>query len=207
MKISNIKKYVLIAIFGISISCLMGSILAIERSNTRPIEDFNSPNVVGWEDLVNGLVMYPHAWQITGETIWDCEYSGYIIEKDLRGPWVEVTVHLNVQGATCWVWLGPWYESDPVFMGTMNYDFKIKFCVKQPLGKPLPDLLDIFWFDEESYDLEGFLIGWGYGEITAEGENQGLGVMGEEKLVSINMAWYVSEEDINIWSSEYIIFY
>jgi hypothetical protein len=207
MKRSNIKKYVVIGVFGISISCLMGVILATENYNTRHIEDFNATNVLAWGDLENNLIMVPHAPEDTGETIWDCDYSGYIIEKDLKGPWVEFIVHLHVEGATCWVWAGPWPSTLVVFKGTMNYDFKFKFQAKQRVGKPLPTLPDILWFDKQSFGLESFIIGWGTGEITAEGENQGLGEKGEEKLVSINMAWYVTEEDVNIWSSEYIIFY
>lgn len=191
------------------------------RIKIRPIEDWKGEELVGWGDPESDLAIHPQAveWAPPDPTspnfpftlldwerkpIWECEYWGTILERELDDETTLLSIYLYVKEAPFMIFnfsepIRPAYiYMPPLYYGVMQYYFQFKmefnteslYNILEADGK-IPALFEIFgaevgfWpYPEEPVPLVTYMHILGVGEITEGGDgrvflNQ-LGIFNEE---------------------------
>ena len=191
MNKSKTKKLALLTTVILVIS-VFSFIPAVQAKTTkRSIEDWLVP-VPG----INGhamayaneadLAIWPHNWPLwlaeTFVPIWDCTYDGYVLEREVKGNKLAVTVSLHVTGVP--FTLTRWIEFDPppnepplgyqlpIFKGMMHYTLKVNFILDLDLYEiEFASFNDFYGFYPEGYEFESIpylpLVFYAYGWVSS----------------------------------------
>lgn len=108
----------------------------------RSIDDWveTNPNPPGWGTAEYVLIFN---WF---DAIADCDYDGYVLEKQFEEGRLKITVDIRVEGAICLVLnasLG--FGEDPIFAGIGEYHFRWVFEYDADPGDALPYWMDVYY--------------------------------------------------------------
>lgn len=155
------------AIFGILIISFATTVYG-GSSIKRPLDDwfydvngFDMNTHVGY--WVDGFQVIPQAidYDIANEEwilkpIYQCDYDGFILDRDMHDGRHMITVNINVKNAPVIVappyWWGGYYW---VFQGFMDYDYEYKFIVDIEVWA---DWLVLLGFDDDGFDVNGNIL-------------------------------------------------
>ncbi|MFX1430957.1 MAG: hypothetical protein ACFFCY_12415 [Promethearchaeota archaeon] len=182
-------KIILITTLGI---CMLSFIPAVlGKADCRPIEDFTATNsnILAYVDPESGLLVVPHGlwWLPDPETIADCDYDGFVLERDLKDGRILYKINLHVKGALMLIFWGQegWYLFPPIFVGEMDYYFTTTIIVEGEFGGPVPNLIDV-WYNGGGETLMSHITGSGTGEFTDYAEELGVGISGDPVKAFVN---------------------
>jgi hypothetical protein len=115
----------------------------------------------------------------------DCDYDGFVLERQLNDNTVLVSVNLRVKGAPFYVFVPLGFISDciPLLSGEMDYIYQLRFTIDlDTLG---PDDFDEdgniiykqwWWYVWVTFTLESvFICGRGSGEFVNPYDSWGVG--------------------------------
>ena len=195
-----------IATIGIIVVLLSPSVQGA-KTTIRPIEEWAGEEIAGWADDVSGLAIHPHSveWALPDEnspnfpftlldwehqSIWECEYQGFIQERVIDEENTLITIHIHVKEVPFMIFtyqLGYIYYP-PLYYGMMKYSFECRilfntvslYNILSISGKipPIfeimaaadPDLNTRFWpYQGEPAPLIIFIHFVGDGDLTAAG--------------------------------------
>lgn len=195
MNKSKTKKLALLTTVAILLLCFIPAVQA--KTTKRSIDNWVVPEIfadpyginphsLGWANEAD-LAIWPHNFPLwlpdPFVPIWDCtSYDGYVLEREVKGNKLAVTVYLKVTGVP--FTLTRWIEFDPppndppfgyqlpIFTGMMHYIFKVNFILD----------LDMYWdefaffndwygFYPEGYEFESIpympLVFYAYGWVSS----------------------------------------
>lgn len=186
------------ALTTIGILVLVFSTTVQATATTRPIEDWEGEEVIGWADPVSGLAIHPHsvAWDMDNmpfnfvfwqhKTVWECEYKGFIQERVIDEEHTLITIYIYVKEVPFIIFsFGPGYVyNPPIYYGMMQYYFQCRilfnteslYNILETSGK-VPSLFMIFgvvygfWpYPEEPLPEITYMHFVGQGYLTEGGE-------------------------------------
>ena len=183
---------------------LLAFIPAVQAKTTkRHIDDWVvpdlgiNPHVVGWGDPDSNLAVFPHfgapfVWDPFAAPfpIWECDYSGYLLEKELKDGRFGYKLYLTVRDVPFVVNI----DYGAIFVGMMHYTFALDFII-DPETYPeemivdgvilMPPLVVVLFFGWESIEVgnskftgagDGYFLeayeGWEAGEFAMMKVNQ-----------------------------------
>ena len=213
---------------------------SVFAAENRPISDFTdtNDNIAAWADPrgtvspLDDLTLFPHGWYlfpaIIGEPqpqiIADCNPTGSVVVRPLKGGEILYKVNLHVKGALIYITKYDAIKDDVVvvFEGEMDYHFQATVILYEgELSDPVPNLLLIwFWAELQLPQIgEGtftHLTGEGTGTFVDAATANEFGFnLGDSAKVKINQVGILKPEehptydglDFMHWPVEFIFFH
>ena len=229
-----IKSLITLTAIGLMLILFSTSVFAAEK---RPISAFTdtNDNIAAWaspmgtESPLDDLTLFPHGWYLfpfiipepQPQTIADCNPTGSVVVRPLKGGEILYKVDLHVKGAL--IYIADIYGA-VLFEGEMDYHFQATVILYDgELSDPIPNLLWI-WFPE--FFLPGLppigegsfshLTGEGTGTFVDDAAALEFGFnLGDTANVKINQVGILKPEDhptydgedFSHWPVEFIFFH